>query len=75
LQPSGDVIRDLMARRKRRGLRRSQLAAMTGLRPNTVSDLENGQTWPDLRTVALIAWALEADVEFVGREGRRVRDG
>lgn len=67
------IVRDIIARRQRRGLRRSQLASLTGLRPNTISDLENGQTWPDIHTLALIAWALEADVEFVGRTAERER--
>ncbi|MBW3662724.1 MAG: helix-turn-helix domain-containing protein [Actinobacteria bacterium] len=62
------LVRAIIRRREERGLRRSQLAQMTGLRPNTISDLENGQTWPDVRTLGLIAWALDADIEFVPRE-------
>lgn len=69
------LIRAIIHRREQRGLRRSQLAQLTGLRPNTISDLENGQTWPDLRTLALIAWALEADLEFIPREAQRRLQG
>lgn len=61
-------------RRSERGLRRSQLAAMTGLRPNTVGDVEEGRTWPDLRTLGLIAWALEADLEFEPRVAIRAAE-
>jgi transcriptional regulator with XRE-family HTH domain len=68
------LIRHLVARREQRGLRRRQLATMTGLRPNTVSDIENGMTWPDVRTLARIAWALDADLEFVPRRASRARD-
>lgn len=74
VEQAARVAREVVARREHRGLRRSQLAKLTGLRPNTISDLENGQTWPDLRTLALIAWALEADVEFVPRRAERRRD-
>ena len=65
------LVRAMVARRERRGLRRSQLAALTGLRPNTISDIENGVAWPDVRTLAKIAWVLEADLELVAREPRR----
>jgi len=67
------VVGDIIQRREQRGLRRSQLARMTGLRPNTISDLENGHSWPDLRTLSLIAWALDADLEFVPRSSYRLR--
>lgn len=59
--------------RAERGLRRSQLAARTGLRPNTVTDVEEGLTWPDLRTLCLIAWALDADLELEPRVALRAR--
>lgn len=68
------LIQAIVARREVRGLRRSQLAGLTGLRRNTISDLENGQTWPDAWTLATIAEALEADLEFVPREALRRAD-
>lgn len=61
-------------RRKARGLRRSQLAARTGLRPNTILDVEEGRSWPDFRTLGLIAWALEADLEFEARVAMRAAE-
>lgn len=69
------LVAQISHRREQRGLRRRQLATMTGLKPNTISNLENGTVWPDLRTVALIAWALEADLEFIPRATRRRLDG
>lgn len=61
-------------RRLARGLRRSQLAARTGLRPNTILDVEEGRSWPDFRTLGLIAWALEADLEFEARVALRAAE-
>lgn len=61
-------------RRLARGLRRSQLAAVTGLRPNTILDVEEGRSWPDFRTLGLIAWALEADLEFEARVAMRAAE-
>ncbi|HEX9889025.1 MAG TPA: helix-turn-helix transcriptional regulator, partial [Nitriliruptorales bacterium] len=68
------LIKVITERRERRGLHRAQLARMCGVRPATISDLELGNTWPDFRTLALIAWALEADVEFVPRRAKRALD-
>lgn len=67
------LVRDIVDRRRQRGLRPSQVAAFTGLRPNTLSDLENGHTWPDLRTLSALAWVLDADIEFVPRASHRRR--
>jgi len=64
----------IMRRRLERGLRRSQLAARTGLRPNTILDVEDGRSWPDFRTIGLIAWALEADLEFEPRVALRAAE-
>lgn len=64
----------IKARRLERGLRRSQLAARTGLRPNTILDVEEGRSWPDFRTLGLIAWALEADLEFESRVAMRAAE-
>lgn len=64
----------IKARRLERGLRRSQLAARTGLRPNTILDVEEGRSWPDFRTLGLIAWALEADLEFEPRVAMRAAE-
>lgn len=64
----------IMRRRGERGLRRSQLAAYTGLRPNTILDVEDGRSWPDFRTLGLIAWALESDLEFEPRVAMRAAE-
>lgn len=61
-------------RRMARGLKRAQLAAVTGLRPNTILDVEEGRSWPDFRTLGLIAWALEADLEFEARVAMRAAE-
>lgn len=64
----------MLARRQERGLRRSQLAARTGLRPHTILDVEEGRSWPEFRTLGLIAWALDADLEFEPRVAMRAAE-
>lgn len=58
------VARQLTQRRVERGLRRNQVAKMTGLRPNTIGDIEDGRRWPDMRTVTLLAWMLDMDMDI-----------
>lgn len=53
------LVAEIIQARKRRGLRPSQVAELTGLRPGTISDLEKGKSWPDFSTLGLVAWALE----------------
>jgi transcriptional regulator with XRE-family HTH domain len=65
---------DLLDRRRERRLSQAKLAEKTGLRPNTVSELESGSSWPDWSTLALLAWALESDLRFVPRRAVRVED-
>lgn len=65
---------ELLERRQQRGITQAKLAEKTGLRPNTVSELESGSSWPDWSTLALLAWALEADLRFVPRSAIRVED-
>ena len=50
------------ARREQRHLTQAALARATGLRANTISELEAGRSYPDWSTIARIAWALEADL-------------
>ena len=67
------VARQLAQRRVERGLRRNQVAKMTGLRPNTIGDIEDGRRWPDMRTVTLLAWVLDIDIELEPRVNLRAR--
>ncbi len=60
-------VAELIERRESRGVSQANLARMTGLRRNTVSELESGQSYPDWTTIARLAYALEADIRFVGR--------
>lgn len=73
VEQAARLAAQIRERREARGLRRSQLAALTGLRPNTVGDVEDGNSWPDLRTLSLIAWALDADIELEPRVPLRAR--
>jgi DNA-binding XRE family transcriptional regulator len=67
------VARQLAHRRRERGLRRNQVAKMTGLRPNTVGDVEDGRRWPDMRTITLLVWVLDMDIELEPRVNLRAR--
>lgn len=68
------LVAELVERRLERGVSQSWVAERTGLRPNTVSELESGTSWPDFSTLALVAWALEADLRFVPRQAVRQDD-
>jgi transcriptional regulator with XRE-family HTH domain len=60
----GEFVRQVMRARRERGWSRRELAAQTSLRPNTVGDIEAGRSWPDLRTVAVLADTLAIPVSF-----------
>lgn len=68
------LIAQLVERRERKGYRRAHLAKLTGLRPNTIGDIEDGRAWPDLRSLCVLAWALDADIEFEPRVPLRARE-
>lgn len=63
---------ELLERRQERGITQTKLAEKTGLRPNTVWELASGSSWPDWSTLALLVWALEADLRFVPRSAVRI---
>jgi DNA-binding XRE family transcriptional regulator len=65
-------VADMIDRREARGIRPAALARLTGLRPNTISDLEAGQTYPQWKTIARIAAALEADIRLRPRTAQRI---
>jgi DNA-binding XRE family transcriptional regulator len=67
-------VTELTARRESRGVTQARLADLTGLRRNTISELEAGRSYPDWSTITRIAHALEADVRFIGRPSSRVED-
>lgn len=60
-------VAELIAYRERRRVSQTQVARLAGLRPGTVSELETGKTYPDWYTISRLAYALEADIRFVGR--------
>jgi len=68
------LIRQIVDRRERKGYRRAHLAKLTGLRPNTIGDIEDGRAWPDMRSLCVLAWALDADLEFEPRVPLRARE-
>lgn len=65
-------VAELIERREARGVSQAALSRLTGLRRNTISELESGQSYPDWSTISRLAWALEADVRFVGRRAERI---
>ena len=65
------LVAELIDRRHARGVSQANLARMTGLRPNTISELEAGRSYPDWHTLARLAYALEADLRFIGRRAVR----
>jgi DNA-binding XRE family transcriptional regulator len=67
------LVADLIRRREERGLSKARLARMTGLRPNTVSELEAGLRNPTWTTIARLAYVLEADIRFVPRRAVAVK--
>lgn len=67
-------VAELIDRREARGVTQAKLAEATGLRRNTISELEAGRTYPDWSTIARVAYALEADLRFVGRPAARRED-
>lgn len=71
VQQMAHFVAELVDRREQRGLSVRALARMTGLGAATVSLIETGQRWPDANTLFLLAWALEADLRFVGRASVR----
>jgi DNA-binding XRE family transcriptional regulator len=66
------LVAELVERRKARGVSQAGLARITGLRPNTISDLEAGKSYPDWHTLSRIAYGLDADIRLVARETVRV---
>ena len=64
-------VAELVERRSARGVSRANLARLTGLRANTISDLQAGKSHPDWHTLSRLAYALEADIRFVGRTAVR----
>lgn len=64
-------VAELLERRHSRGVSQAALSRMTGLRRNTISELEAGQSYPDWSTIARLAYTLEADLRFVGRRPHR----
>ena len=65
-------VTELIERREARGVTQATLTELTGLRRNTVSELEAGRSFPDWSTIARIGYALDADVRFVPRRSERV---
>jgi DNA-binding XRE family transcriptional regulator len=66
------LVAELVERRKQRGVSQAGLARITGLRPNTISDLEAGKSYPDWHTLARIAYGLDADIRLAARQAVRV---
>ena len=64
-------VAELVERRNARGVSQANLARLTGLRANTISDLEAGKSYPDWHTLSRLAYALEADIRFVVRTAVR----
>ena len=46
---------ELVEHRRRRGVSQAHLARLTGLRANTISDLESGKSYPDWHTLSRLA--------------------
>lgn len=67
-------VSEVVATRTARGVTQSSLAELTGLRRNTISELESGRSYPDWTTISRIAHALDADIRFIERASRRVDD-
>lgn len=65
------LVAELIERRQARGVSQAALSRMTGLRRNTISEVESGQSYLDWSTLARLAWALDADLRFVGRWPQR----
>ena len=65
------MVAEHVDRRTAGGVSQANLARLTGLRANTISDLESGKSYPDWHTLSRLAYALEADIRFVGRSAMR----
>lgn len=74
LEQLRSLVAELVDRRNARGVSQVNLARLTGLRPNTISDLEAGKSYPDWHTLSRLAYALEADLRFVARTAVRAED-
>ena len=59
---AGAIAAAIAARRSALGWSREQLADVTGLTPQTLFNLERGETWPDFVTLATLADAFGEDV-------------
>lgn len=64
-------VAELIAVREQRAVTQASLARVTGLRANTISELEAGRSYPDWTTISRIAQALDADIRFAGRPSQR----
>lgn len=62
-----EFVVEVIDLREARGLSPAALARKARVRPNTISELEAGQSYPHWHTIARIAWALDADIRFVAR--------
>jgi ribosome-binding protein aMBF1 (putative translation factor) len=65
------VMRQLDELRKQMGLSKAQLARLTGKDPAALRRLFSAEVNPELKTVAALASALDADVRVVPRRHRR----
>lgn len=57
------LAKNLRLMRKRRGMTQEELAARSGLSPRHIQKLEAGEVNVTLRTVALLANALQVDLQ------------
>lgn len=67
-------VSELIERRESRGVTQAKLAELTGLRRNTISELEAGRSYPDWTTISRLAYALDGDVRFIGRSSVRAHE-
>lgn len=56
--------------RQERGLRQEDLATLTGLSTNTLSNIEKGRTNPRVKTVIKIAEGLQVTVDYLWQRSR-----
>ena len=59
------IAQALRFRRKARRLTQAQVAELAGISVRSVRDIELGTVWPSLRTVSMIAAALETHIRLV----------
>jgi len=67
------LAREVFDLRKARGMTQRQLAAKSGIQQAEISRIEAGNSNPTLSTIAILAYALEAELSLEPQKGKAAK--